>query len=110
MEWLSCVVTLVFSSLLFYKLLKNEWASVAGAIGSYALLPLFLNGGNLTEEYSLPFATIALYIFCCYFLEGTTSRAKVAVVGACLGCVLLCGRYGGCDVSGDCSGICQNTF
>jgi hypothetical protein len=51
---------------------------------------LFFGGGNLTEEYVLPFIFIALYIFIkYYFTKIELSRIQITVLGFCFAASLL---------------------
>lgn len=49
----------------------------------------YFEGGNLTEEYALPFITIALYIFVDYFMNGRISNFRLGICGLGFGAVCL---------------------
>lgn len=52
-------------------------------------LAFFFEGGNLTEEYALPFQIWALFIFVEYLVRDRISGIRVVLCGAFLGSVLL---------------------
>lgn len=56
---------------------------------SGALLYDYFEGGNLVEEYAMPFIAVSLYIFLDYFLNHKLSRFRLAVCGGCLGAVFM---------------------
>ena len=54
-----------------------------------ALLRGYFEGGNLVEEYALPFICVALFIFMDYFFNQKISRFRLFMCGMCFGCVCL---------------------
>lgn len=54
-----------------------------------APLYLYFEGGNLTEEYALPFLAGALYIFANYFVNHYISKARLIMCGLSFGAVCL---------------------
>lgn len=54
-----------------------------------SLLYDYFEGGNMVEEYAMPFIAVSLYIFLDYFLNHKISRLRLAVCGGCLGAVFL---------------------
>ena len=54
-----------------------------------SLLYDYFEGGNMVEEYAMPFIAVSLYIFLDYFLNRKISRLRLAVCGGCLGAVFL---------------------
>lgn len=54
-----------------------------------SLLYDYFQGGNMVEEYAMPFIAISLYIFLDYFLNRKITRLRLAVCGGCLGAVFL---------------------
>lgn len=54
-----------------------------------ALLKRYFEGGNLAEEYALPFISVALFIFMDYFVNQTVNRFRLLICGICFGCVCL---------------------
>lgn len=49
----------------------------------------YFEGGNLTEEYALPFIAVSLYIFGDYFINGRISKIRLGVCGLGFGAVCL---------------------
>ena len=49
----------------------------------------YFEGGNLTEEYALPFITISIYIFTDYFLNRKINIFRLLVSGFCFGAVCM---------------------
>lgn len=56
---------------------------------SGVLLYDYFEGGNMVEEYAMPFIAISLYIFLDYFINRKISRLRLSVCGGCLGAVFL---------------------
>ncbi|MCH5257520.1 MAG: hypothetical protein J1D87_09510 [Lachnospiraceae bacterium] len=54
-----------------------------------SLLYDYFEGGNMVEEYAMPFIAVSLYIFLDYFLNRKIDRLRLAVCGGCLGAVFL---------------------
>ena len=81
MEW----VLLFLTFLATYKLCRvyfTRGASVLSVLTTYALLALYMKGGNFTEEYGMLPSIIALYIFAKYFKYKKISNFELAVLGA----------------------------
>lgn len=49
----------------------------------------FFDGGNLVEEYAIPFITMALSVFLRYFTKKTIDRKQLFLCGFCFGAVCL---------------------
>lgn len=56
---------------------------------SGALLYDYFEGGNMVEEYAMPFIAVSLYIFLDYFLNRKINRLRLALCGGCMGAVLM---------------------
>lgn len=63
--------------------------SVITVFTAMSLMFGYFEGGNLTEEYAMPFIAMSLFIFVDYFLNGTISRIRLIICGACFAAVLL---------------------
>ena len=90
--WLLEVVMLFATMVVSYKLCRvyfTKAASVVAVLVTYALLALYLKGGNFTEEYAMLPCVIALYIFANYFKYKTVSNAQLTILGATCMIVLL---------------------
>ncbi len=84
----------LFVSLLFlYKtalLFLRPWSSVICSIFSVLPLTATLEGGNLSEEYALPFTIVAFYFIAKFFCNHfELKKYEMIVVGACIGGVFL---------------------
>lgn len=55
------------------------------------IVPLYtyFEGGNFTEEYALPYVTIATYIFADYFINEKISRIRLIICGMSFGAVCM---------------------
>lgn len=89
------VVELLFMTVTFlmvYRIARLTcdrcFAAVAMLV-SVSLLFYYFEGGNLVEEYAMPFIAVALYIFLDYLENGVITRGRLVICGACLGGVLL---------------------
>ena len=87
-EFVSLFIT--FSAL--YKIARLKCGKTLSCIclilASIQLFDCF-EGGNLVEEYALPFLSISLYIFLDYFINQKISMPRLLICGACFGCVCL---------------------
>ncbi|MDE7418082.1 MAG: hypothetical protein K2N44_17575 [Lachnospiraceae bacterium] len=54
-----------------------------------APLEYYYEGGNLTEEYAMPFLAIALYLFIDYFLNEKINSFRLILCGGCFSAVLM---------------------
>ncbi len=64
--WIIQIIAIVFAAFIGYKLLLQAfgfWPSVFGTFMWLFGLPLVIDGGNLTEEYALPFQFAMLLFF-----------------------------------------------
>lgn len=89
LEWMFLFTAMGISAYGCYKLVKNMWVAGVITLVSYGTLSHFLCGGNLTEEYSLPFIALALLLFTEYFLNQEIPLWKVGIIGACFGWAVL---------------------
>lgn len=89
LELISLFVTALFS----YKtalLLTTRYVATFAAIFSMLSLSVSLEGGNLSEEYALPFLCIGLYLATKFYANNHSMRKyEMAILGACIAAVLL---------------------
>ncbi len=71
------------------RLFCRKCTSVLVLIPLLPALNQYFEGGNLTEEYALPFIAGAIYIFTDYFLNSRITRFRLFLCGASLGAVIL---------------------
>lgn len=87
-EFLAILIT-------FYFMYKIARLYVGCGISILILLiassPLFsyLEGGNLTEEYAMPFIAVSIYIFLDYFVMSHINPFRLAICGSSFGAILL---------------------
>lgn len=90
-EFLAVFATLWYMFKIFR--LKNEhiwFSSVATLLLFTPFLSIYFSeGGNLTEQYAMPFIAYALYVFLKYFIDGKISSLKVFLTGVGFMCVLM---------------------
>ncbi len=88
LEFISLVIVLFF----MYKIAKLSqsapWAMLTMVI-SLTMLFKYFGGGNLTEEYALPFITVSSFYFLDYYLNKTINKIRLVICGACFGGVLM---------------------
>lgn len=90
--WIVELAILTISILYFYRIARlciEPLPSFLVVAISMVPLSTYLQGGNFTEEYALPFISICLYIFLQYFITGWCSNWSVVWCGVCFGGVLL---------------------
>lgn len=92
--WLLEVVNLFATALLFFKItqLFSRKRTVCYTVVSLVLCTvecyIVYEGGNLTEEYALPWIALALYIFLKYFIEGSYRFCEIMLLGVSFVAVL----------------------
>ena len=85
--------TLFITSVYLYKtglLFVSRFKALVCAF--FCMLPLFqtLEGGNLSEEYALPFTTAAFYLIAKFYKnEFVLKKYEMMLVGACIAAVLI---------------------
>lgn len=88
LEWVGLFVT-------FYFIYKTVRIYTGRGLSLLLLListcPLFsyFQGGNLTEEYAMPFIAVSLYIYADYFINTHINVFRLAACGFSFGAVLL---------------------
>jgi hypothetical protein len=92
--WLTEFVLMFISVLFAFKtarLFAGRAPSFVSTGLAFLILTRFFEGGNLTEEYALPFIFIALYKFTAYYFNaGKDAHSnKFITIGACLGATLM---------------------
>ncbi len=90
--WAIEFISLFGAFLAMYKIARLKCGKIASSLcllmASMQLFESF-QGGNLVEEYALPFISVSLYIFLDYFINQRINMPRLIVCGACLGCVCL---------------------
>jgi 4-amino-4-deoxy-L-arabinose transferase-like glycosyltransferase len=86
-------ILFLFATFLFFYLIARRFC---GRITSFLVVLLcssflqnYFEGGNITEEYSLPFIAAAILIFQDYFLQNRISRRRLFLCGLCFAAVLM---------------------
>ena len=90
--WVFEEIFMAITLFLLYKIarLKTKAASSAlAALTAMSLLFNYFEGGNLTEEYAMPFIAIGVYIFLDYLLNDRISWYRIAISGISLGAVCM---------------------
>lgn len=90
--WLIELLFMTITLVMIYKITRLSCrisSSIIITFTSLALLFNYFEGGNLTEEYAMPFIAISLFIFLDYFLNGSISTLRLILCGLCLGGTLL---------------------
>ncbi|MCR4791500.1 MAG: glycosyltransferase family 39 protein [Lachnospiraceae bacterium] len=87
-EFLFLAVAFIFLYRTF-RLWTGRVFSVLALMLSFASFSSYFYGGNFSEEYSVPFIAISLYIFIDYFKNDKISNLRLILCGASFACVLL---------------------
>lgn len=90
--WIIEFLSLFITFCALYKISKiksNISWSIMTTFLSISLLFIFFQGGNLTEEYAMPFIAVSLYIFLDYFINKKVNKKRLIMCGLCLAGVLL---------------------
>ena len=90
--WVIEVVTLFSTFFIMYRIARlfvsRIW-SLLILLTSSCLLGTFYKGGNLTEEYAMPFIAAGIYIFIDYFVNHRISKIRLVICGASFAAVLM---------------------
>jgi len=90
--WMMEVIALYLGILFSYKtarLFLSRRTSFLAVIMSYSLLGNCFRGGNMTEEYAIPFIAASLYFFLNYFHNNVIKRSELFFCGVCFMAVCL---------------------
>ena len=90
--WIIEFASLYVTMCCFFKIAKlkcNNLISYFITILSVSLLFNYFEGGNLTEEYALPFISISIYLFLDYIINGIINKKRLMICGLCFGSVLM---------------------
>ncbi len=91
--WLIEVLFMLSNLCLLYKISKlfsnNKIINVLASIISLIPILEFLNKGNFTEEYALPFIIYALYVFIKYLKNNYVRYIEIFLNAVCMGIVLM---------------------
>ena len=89
------VIELIFIAVTFFMMYKiarlfcGKVSSVVSTLLAVTLLFSYFEGGNLAEEYAMPFIAIAIYIFLDYLKNKRINRFRMILSGVGLGAVLM---------------------
>lgn len=89
--WIFEVVSVAVAVIFGYKMARlflNRILATIAVMVAFSGYFRFVEGGNLTEQYALPFLFISLYIFTRYFME-KFSKVATLICGICFGAVCL---------------------
>lgn len=78
------VVFIALTIFFMYKIARISSGKGIAILASFAAISLlftYYEGGNLTEEYSMAFIAIAIYIFADYFINGKINRIRLFACG-----------------------------
>ncbi|HJA93716.1 MAG TPA: hypothetical protein H9717_11495 [Candidatus Eisenbergiella merdipullorum] len=90
--WVIEYITLFITFAFMYKIIRlfcRRWISYIMVLVAVAALYPQFEGGNLTEEYAMPFIAVSLYFFTKYLLTSSIPSLQVLICGICFGAVCL---------------------
>lgn len=90
--WFFEFLALLSSFIMWYRIARLVARRIIAIVTIIPLGCLFFHyfgGGNLTEEYALPFISASLFFFLDYFFNDRISRLRLVLCGMCFGAVLL---------------------
>ena len=88
LEFIAILLTVFFVFKIANKF-SNVFSSIVATILVMAPLSSTFEGGNLVEEFAMPFITASIYIFIIYFFSGNIKTYQLVLCGFCGGCVLM---------------------
>lgn len=89
------VIEVLFLAVAVYFLYKTSrlacgrFSAIIAVLLSMSLLFDYFEGGNLTEEYAMPFISISTFIFADYFLNDRISAFRIIMSGLGFGAVIM---------------------
>lgn len=89
--WIFEIVSVAVAVIFGYKMARlflNRTLAIIAVMIAFSSYFRFIQGGNLTEQYALPFLFVSLYIFTRYFM-GKFSKVATLICGICFGAVCL---------------------
>lgn len=90
--WVFEAVFLTITLFTLYKIARlrtQKFSSALVVLTAMSYLYQYFEGGNLSEEYAMPFIAIGIYIFLDYLLNDRISWHRIAISGFSLGGVCL---------------------
>lgn len=90
--WIVELISMLTFCCIAYKTARmfcSRISSVLILMVACAPFSIYFDGGNLTEEYALPFIAVAIYIYLDFFLNSKISRIRLIFCGAGFGSVCL---------------------
>ena len=90
--WLIEFVSILVTFIYLYKISRLFCGKIYSVISTSivgSMFFLYFQGGNLTEEYALPFIAISTFIFLDWFLNNRTSTFRLIACGLSFGAVLM---------------------
>ena len=90
--WIIELISLSVTLCYLYKIARLKCSNTISYIISILSLTVLFNyfeGGNLTEEYALPFIAYSLYIFLDYLINSKVNKLRLILCGLSCGAVLL---------------------
>ena len=90
--WVFEAIFMTITLFMLYKIARLKTkisSSILVALTAMSLLFDYFYGGNLTEEYAMPFIAISEYVFLAYLLMGKISWYRIAISGISMGAVCL---------------------
>ena len=88
-EFAALFITFVAMYKTAYLKSKSRTLSLAVLLFSGSALFKYFQGGNLTEEYAIPFIAVSIYFFTDLFLNNKITNVRLIVGGVSLGAVCL---------------------
>ncbi len=89
--WIFEIVSVAVAVIFGYKMARlflNRSLAIIAVMIAFSSYFRVVQGGNLTEQYALPFLFVSLYIFTRYFM-GRFSKVATLICGICFGAVCL---------------------
>ncbi len=90
--WAVELASWIVSSAGLYRLSRLSCGRIGSLVTTsiaLSLAALYFNGGNMTEEYCLPFQIWAVYIYADYFINGKINTRRLILCGAMLAATAL---------------------
>ncbi|EOS20473.1 hypothetical protein C804_06318 [Lachnospiraceae bacterium A4] len=90
--WIIELIVITSTFFILYKITRLVCGRLGGCFSMFVIsssLLFYLDGGNLVEEYAMPFIAVSVYFFLDYFLNQKISIYRLIICGFSFGAVLL---------------------
>ena len=90
--WFLEFISIYITNIYLYKICRlkcNKFASFLITFLSISMLFIYIEGGNLCEEYALPFISISLFYLLDYIINNKVNKIRILICGLSFSSILM---------------------